>query len=114
MTMHKKIAKLAKEQKVSQEDLATELGVAQSTVSAWFRGKSVPDVMQARYIAERLSVPLDYLADDNLDDPPVVTEEEKAVRQHVKRIGWSGVMDCLSRQIAGVGREGRPPKFGAM
>lgn len=45
-------------------------GVSRTTVSNWFNHESKPDMETALRIARALDVPLDYLADDTIDEPP--------------------------------------------
>ncbi len=43
------------ENKITQQDLAKELGVAFSTVSRWFNGKTVPSKIQQYHVEKYLS-----------------------------------------------------------
>ncbi|MBU4306052.1 MAG: helix-turn-helix domain-containing protein [Candidatus Omnitrophica bacterium] len=43
------------ENKITQQDLAKELGVAFSTVSRWFNGKTVPSKIQQYHVEKYLT-----------------------------------------------------------
>ena len=43
------------ENKITQQDLAKELGVAFSTVSRWFNGKTTPSKIQQYHVEKYLS-----------------------------------------------------------
>jgi transcriptional regulator with XRE-family HTH domain len=60
--------------RLSQKELASMVGVAQTRVTEWETGKGIPTMDKALRIARALGVSLDYLADDALDDPPPATE----------------------------------------
>lgn len=46
----KDLEKYRLENKISQKELADELGVAFSTVNRWFNGKSIPNKIQTYHI----------------------------------------------------------------
>jgi transcriptional regulator with XRE-family HTH domain len=47
----------------SQKELATKLGIAQSSVSAWGSGDTYPTIEHVKAITEILDVTFDYLTD---------------------------------------------------
>ncbi len=47
--------------RMSQQDVADEVGVSRPLVSTWVRGKNTPDVYQAAALAKAFDVPLDML-----------------------------------------------------
>lgn len=53
-------AELARNGK-SAKELAHILGVTPATFSNWMNGKTKPDIMQARAMADALGVTMDYL-----------------------------------------------------
>jgi transcriptional regulator with XRE-family HTH domain len=61
--------------RLSQKELASMVGVAQTRVTEWETGKGIPTMDKALRVARALGVSLDYLADDALDEPPPATEE---------------------------------------
>jgi len=54
MDIVKKLELYRLENKITQQDLAKELGVAFSTVSRWFNGKTVPSKIQQYHIGKFL------------------------------------------------------------
>lgn len=56
-----RIRELRKQKHVAQKDLGTALGVGQSTVSAWERGRRSPEVDQLQKLSEYFEVSVDYL-----------------------------------------------------
>jgi transcriptional regulator with XRE-family HTH domain len=73
MTLSDKLKWLCGERRWGQADLMRAMGgdVSKSAMSDWFKGKFRPDLDSTLRMARALKVPLDYLADDALDEPPV-------------------------------------------
>ena len=46
---------------MTQKDMATALGVSESTVINWEKGRSEPTVIQAQKISEMTGIPLDCI-----------------------------------------------------
>lgn len=83
-----KLKKLMNDQRYSQDDLAGRLGVSQNLVSRWARGASVPDLRQARSLADLFGVGVDYLADDRRDEPwPAATDWDAKILEIIRAIG---------------------------
>ena len=55
MDIIKKLELYRLEYKITQQDLAKELGVAFSTVSRWFNGKTVPSKIQQYHVEKYLT-----------------------------------------------------------
>ena len=55
MDIIKKLELYRLENKITQQDLAKELGVAFSTVSRWFNGKTTPSKIQQYHVEKYLS-----------------------------------------------------------
>lgn len=53
-----KIIRLRKEKGLSQKQLGQRAGIAQTTISEWERGNSLPDIEQANALAQALGVTL--------------------------------------------------------
>lgn len=68
--MENRIKRLRKEAGISQKKLGDELGVAQTTISAWESGRNEPDYDSIRKIAEILTTSPDYLMGYNNNDMP--------------------------------------------
>jgi transcriptional regulator with XRE-family HTH domain len=74
MEFSEKLEKMIAEKGITQTALARETGIDQSAISAMTLGKRRPYMDQALLLARALGVPLDYLADDSMDEPPPTTE----------------------------------------
>ena len=61
--MYQNFARLLRERGVTPYRVHKETGVAQSTLSDWKNGKSVPSVENLKRIAAYFGVTIDYLAD---------------------------------------------------
>lgn len=55
------VVELRKEQKISQTDLATQLGIHKNVLGRYERSEVLPSIEIARKIADILDVSLDYL-----------------------------------------------------
>lgn len=55
MDIIKKLELYRLENKITQQDLAKELGVAFSTVSRWFNGKTIPSKIQQYHVEKYLN-----------------------------------------------------------
>ena len=64
MFNHNLIA-LRKLKKLSQEELAEQVGVSRQTLSKWETGESLPDIEKAKILADFLEVSLDDLLSYN-------------------------------------------------
>lgn len=64
MTLGEKITRLRKEKKLSQIDIASNIGVSRDAISKYERGDIVPSVENAKKIADVLDVSLDYLVSE--------------------------------------------------
>ncbi len=84
-----KLRRLMGLRRLSQAEVAEALGVHQTLVSRWARGINVPDIAQARRLADVLGVSLDYLGRDELDEPPEpeLGEDERALLVLVRELG---------------------------
>ncbi len=67
--MYQNFARLLKEHGITPYRVHKETGVAQSTLSDWKNGKSVPGVENLRKIAQYFGVTIDYLADVEPPNP---------------------------------------------
>lgn len=59
--IHGRIARLRKRRRMSQEDLATEVGVDKTAVSHWECGIARPDISRLSDVASALGVSVDEL-----------------------------------------------------
>lgn len=59
---HDNLVQLRKMKKMTQEEIAGELGVSRQAIAKWESGETVPDLDKCRRLAELLEVSLDDLA----------------------------------------------------
>lgn len=64
---------------IRQADLAAATGIAQSSISAYLRGKQCPSLEHAVAIAKTLSVPLTWLAALNERDEALTPQEHMLI-----------------------------------
>lgn len=66
MKIGETIAKLRKENNMTQEDLAKLLNVSSKTISKWECGNSVPDIILLKEISDTFKISIDDLLDGNI------------------------------------------------
>jgi transcriptional regulator with XRE-family HTH domain len=78
MTFAEKLKDLMERHRLSQEDLAEMVGTYQSQISRWFNDGLRPSVPFALRVARAFRVPLEYLIDDEMEEPPgpTITQHE--------------------------------------
>lgn len=64
MTFSEKLARLRKREGLSQEELASYLGVSRQAVSRWEQGTAMPDAPNLVKLRQRFRVSLDWLLED--------------------------------------------------
>lgn len=79
MTLGKAILELRRHKKVTQEDIAAELGVTAAAVSKWENGYTLPDVLMLCALADYFQVTTDELLGRNVPHKHaiVVAENEE-------------------------------------
>lgn len=68
MILADKIMNLRKQQGMSQEDLAHQLGISRQSVSKWESGASIPDLDKILKLSDLFGVSTDYLLKDELEE----------------------------------------------
>ena len=74
MTLGQRIRAARKRENLSQEVVATALGVTKQAVSGWERGKETPEVPKLIPLARKLKIPVEWLLDGQ-GEPPVEASE---------------------------------------
>lgn len=62
------ILSLRKERKLSQEQVANQIGVSRQTIAKWESGESIPDIQYSSLLAELFEVTLDDLVNKDTDE----------------------------------------------
>jgi transcriptional regulator with XRE-family HTH domain len=106
MKLFEKLNRLADERGLSQRRIAAcfgEVGKWKDKINDWFNDKRKPSLVEGLALARCLGVPLEYLADDAMDDPPApeLTEDERAVLDLYRALGLSraAALRALSGRI---------------
>lgn len=81
MHLSEKIQLLRKQQGLSQEALADQLGVSRQAVSRWETGSALPDAGNLLQLSRLFGVTADSLLSDDCDPTPPVSAQPG---------GWSG------------------------
>lgn len=74
----KNIVRLRNAAHMTQAEFAEQLNYTDKAVSKWERGKSVPDIVILKKIADQFSVTVDYLLEEHRPEEAVKTSEEIA------------------------------------
>ena len=82
MTLGSKIQKLRKEKGLSQEKLATEIGVSRQAVSKWELDESSPDTAKIVAISQLFNVSTDYLLGNEMDQKEETVTTIKLPKNH--------------------------------
>lgn len=109
MKLVDKAIKLAQHRRIKQGELARMIGVDPARLSEWKKDVGKPSIDHAFRMARLLDVPLDYLADDSLDEPvPVgLSEAERLVLGLVRSMG----LDEAHRRLASSPAAGQPVAY---
>ena len=70
----KNITELRQKAKLTQIELAERLNYSDKAVSKWERAESIPDITVLKAIADMFEVPLDYLVQEDHDEPELPVE----------------------------------------
>jgi len=99
MKFSEKLESLRVQKRLSQEEIAAAVGVTQSSVSRWLGGGGGPTLPQGLRLARFLGVPLDFLADDEMQKPPAGrSPEEELLLTNARILG----IDEAIRRVLGV------------
>ena len=104
MSFAERILYCRKKAMLSQEELASKLGVSRQAVSKWETGESIPDMNNLAALAEIFDVSLDWLIkgeeekrQENREKVPFEERLPKFLGNIVKRFGWlAGVYMAIS------------------
>lgn len=81
MNLDDKIAKIRKDNKMSQEDFAEIFNVTRQTISSWENSKSYPDIESLIKLSDKFNISLDILLKENID---MVKDIDKKVKDNKK------------------------------
>jgi transcriptional regulator with XRE-family HTH domain len=112
MKFSAKLKKLRTDRGWSQEAVAEKVDVSQNLVSLWER-TSLPDLYEAKKLAEIFGVDLTYLTTDEMDEPPASRElpdDERLILITFRALGLDieEAIRRLNGHVAMIGRQDRP------
>ncbi len=91
MTLGEKLQKLRKDQKMSQEELASKITVSRQAVSKWELNEALPDTENIIQLSKVLGVSIDYLLNneiENIEETPILKEITKNVKKEYNNL-WT-------------------------
>ncbi len=88
-------------------DIARSAKVSRSSCYRWFDGFALPDVHEAHRLARVLDVPLEYLADEDADEPQRLTPAEEQALKLVRSLGLDE-NEVIRRLAGGERKPGKP------
>ena len=97
MKIGKKIQDLRKKERLSQEQLASKIGVTRQTISNWELEESTPDLKQAIQLTKVFNISLDELVDNDLKDVLVerVSNTERLAGLIITILKVTGIVSFL-------------------
>jgi transcriptional regulator with XRE-family HTH domain len=82
----KNITILRQNAKMTQSELAEKLNYSDKAISKWERGESIPDITVLKALADLFGVPLDYLVQENQQEPAVPESETVPVKRRNHKV----------------------------
>ena len=79
ITLADNLTKLRKKHKLTQVELAHQLGFSDKAISKWEQGDTIPDIETIKKIADLYGVTIDSL----LEEVPIETESETKERKRI-------------------------------
>ncbi len=95
---------LRKMKKLSQEELAEQVGVSRQTLSKWETGESLPDIEKAKILADFLEVTLDDLLSYNHNHTGMPIPPKGKYAFGIVKVGEKGqiVIPAQARKVFGI------------
>lgn len=86
MDIGHKILMLRRQQNITQEKLAAEMGVSIAAVSKWETGNSMPDIVMLCALADFFKVTTDELLGRNKTGEFIICDDARMVREALRDI----------------------------
>lgn len=84
------LKKMRKLKGITQSKLADVLGVTQQAVARWERAKSEPDSVTLKQLSEYFNVSIDYLLDNEKNNPSAFNDSEIALVYNYRDLDREG------------------------
>ncbi len=105
MTLSEKLYCLRHKQGFTQETLAEKLGCSRQVISKWENGTTTPDAEMLQKYSELFGVSIDYLLNEDMEEPKVVQPIGESTKNKVL-LQISGfvlaLLGCVSLIVFGV------------
>ena len=88
MKLDEKLISLRKENGLTQSNVAEELDISRQAISRWESGVAMPSTENLRRLSELYSVPIDYLINEDSEQPARVEEDNGEKRKNRKLSSW--------------------------
>jgi transcriptional regulator with XRE-family HTH domain len=95
MKFHEKLVMLRKQRGWSQAELREHVGVHIAHLSRMENGKAQPSVEMLQKLARAFGVTMDYLMDEQLEEPATASVKDKALAERIDQLES---LDELDRQ----------------
>lgn len=89
MKLGNSLYKARKNSGLSQEQVASKLGVSRQTVSKWETGETLPDIQQSKKMAQLYHVTLDDLIDFDVEFQEIKDVIEHTSEEKSKQVDWT-------------------------
>lgn len=101
MDLQTKLTSLRKQKRLTQLDLAEKLNVSRQAISRWEVGAAVPSTDNLKVLSELYEVSVDYLLNDDNDDP-TVRESWKTAEQRAEPKGKNSAVAWICAAVLAV------------
>lgn len=115
MNFHEKLAALKGEMSIAA--LARRIGAEYHLVEDWLK-KTLPDISEALLISKSFGVPLEYLADDKMQEIPASPEPPKrsiwraGIEEKIEKLGEEAVLARILSETSATNSD-IPPAMGS-
>ena len=95
MTFGEKLQRLRKENRMSQEELASKITVSRQAVSKWELNEAMPDIDNIKQLSKIFGISMDYLLDDEIniaDEIPSVKETTKKIKNKYNKFWFIAIV----------------------
>jgi transcriptional regulator with XRE-family HTH domain len=103
----KKLIRLIERRGTTQGDVEVAVKLPQGRISKWLGGQGEPSLRQGLRLARWFAVPLEWLADDEMDELPPEEADNGRLRTIAAILAFLGPREALRRLLVPPGGDGR-------